>query len=32
MAEPGTRLVVDCRGKMTEAEIAKGPFYRRQTA
>jgi len=32
MAEPGTKLVVDCRGKMTEAEVVKGPFYRRQTA
>ena len=32
LAEPGTRIVVDCRGKMAEAEIVKGPFYRRQTA
>jgi len=32
LAEPGTKLVVDCRGKMTEAEVVKGPFYRRQTA
>jgi aminomethyltransferase len=31
-AEPGSRLLVDCRGKMIEAEIVKGPFYRRQTA
>jgi aminomethyltransferase len=31
-AEPGTRLVVDCRGKPTAAEVVKGPFYRRQTA
>jgi aminomethyltransferase len=31
-AEPGGRLVVDCRGKMTEAEIVKGPFYKRGTA
>jgi aminomethyltransferase len=28
-AEPGTRLLVDCRGKMTEAEVVKGPFYKR---
>jgi aminomethyltransferase len=32
LAEPGQRLTIDCRGKMTEAEIVKGPFYRRQTA
>jgi aminomethyltransferase len=31
LAEPGTRLVVDCRGKMIEAEVVKGPFYRRPT-
>ncbi len=29
MAEPGGKLVVDCRGKMIEAEIVKGPFYQR---
>jgi aminomethyltransferase len=28
-AEPGTRLVVDCRGKFIEAEVVKGPFYKR---
>ena len=28
-AEPGTRLVVDCRGKLAEIEIVKGPFYKR---
>jgi aminomethyltransferase len=32
LAEPGTKIVVDCRGKMAGAEIVKGPFYRRQTA
>jgi aminomethyltransferase len=32
LAEPGTKLVVDCRGKMAEAEVVKGPFYRRQSA
>jgi aminomethyltransferase len=32
LAEPGQRLLVDCRGKLTESEIVKGPFYRRQTA
>lgn len=26
---PGTRIVVDCRGKPTEAEVWKGPFYKR---
>ncbi len=28
-AEPGMRIVVDCRGKPAQAEIVKGPFYRR---
>jgi aminomethyltransferase len=28
-ADPGTHLVVDCRGKMVEAEVVKGPFYKR---
>jgi aminomethyltransferase len=32
MAVPGTRLVVDCRGKMIDAEVVKGPFYRRKAA
>jgi aminomethyltransferase len=32
LAAPGTRLLVDCRGKMIEAEVVKGPFYRRPTA
>jgi aminomethyltransferase len=31
-AEPGTRIVIDCRGKPAQAEIIKGPFYRRQGA
>ena len=26
---PGTRLVVDCRGKRVDAEVVKGPFYKR---
>jgi aminomethyltransferase len=25
----GTRIVVDCRGKRVDAEIVKGPFYKR---
>jgi len=29
LAAPGGSLVVDCRGKMIEAKIHKGPFYRR---
>ena len=29
LAEPGTRLTVDCRGKFVEAEVVKGPFYKR---
>jgi aminomethyltransferase len=32
MAKPGGRLLVDCRGKMIEAKIVKGPFYRRPPA
>lgn len=28
-AQPGTRIVIDCRGKPAQAEIVKGPFYRR---
>ena len=30
LAEPGTRLVIDCRGKLIDAEVVKGPFYKRQ--
>lgn len=29
LAAPGTTLIVDCRGKMIEAEIVSGPFYKR---
>jgi aminomethyltransferase len=29
MAEVGTRLMVDCRGKLIEAVVAKTPFYKR---
>ena len=32
LAEPGQRLAVDCRGRMIEAEVVKGPFYKRQGA
>ncbi len=28
-AQPGTRLVVDCRGKPAAAEVVAGPFYKR---
>jgi len=28
-ATPGTGIVVDCRGKAIEAEVWKGPFYKR---
>jgi aminomethyltransferase len=31
-AEPGTRIVIDCRGKPAQAEVIKGPFYRRKAA
>ncbi len=29
LAEPGTSITVDCRGKPARAEIVKGPFYKR---
>lgn len=29
LAEPGTRLHIDCRGKLVEAEVVKGPFYKK---
>jgi aminomethyltransferase len=29
LSEPGQRLFVDCRGKRIEAEVVKGPFYKR---
>jgi aminomethyltransferase len=32
LEQPGTTLVIDCRGKMVEAEVVKGPFYRRAQA
>jgi aminomethyltransferase len=32
LADPGRSLVVDCRGKLADAEIVKGPFYKRPTA
>jgi len=32
LAEPGSKLLVDCRGKMVEAEVVKGPFYKRGKA
>jgi len=30
--QPGRRLFIDCRGKRIDAEVVKGPFYRRPTA
>jgi aminomethyltransferase len=29
LARAGARLLIDCRGKQTEAEVVEGPFYRR---
>jgi aminomethyltransferase len=29
MSEPGTRLLVDCRGKDVDAVVVSTPFYRR---
>jgi aminomethyltransferase len=31
-AEPGTQIVIDCRGKPALAEVVKGAFYRRKGA
>jgi len=31
LAEPGTQLEIDCRGKRAAAEVVKGPFYRRRS-
>jgi aminomethyltransferase len=30
LADPGTRVIVDCRGKLVPAEVVNGPFYKRQ--
>jgi aminomethyltransferase len=30
LANPGTVIRVDCRGKLVDAEVVKGPFYKRQ--
>jgi glycine cleavage system T protein (aminomethyltransferase) len=32
LAEPGTALQVDCRGKIVPVEVVKGPFYKRSKA
>ena len=29
LSDPGAKLVIDCRGKLVEAEIVSGPFYKR---
>ena len=29
LAEPGQRLLIDCRGRLAQADVVKGPFYRR---
>jgi aminomethyltransferase len=26
---PGTKLSIDCRGKRVDAEVVRGPFYKR---
>jgi aminomethyltransferase len=31
LVEPGQRLAIDCRGRLAEAQVWKGPFYRRGT-
>jgi aminomethyltransferase len=31
LSEPGTVLTIDVRGKRAQAEVVKGPFYRRAT-
>ena len=30
LSEPGTPLTIDCRGKLIEAAVVKGPFYQRR--
>jgi aminomethyltransferase len=29
LSSPGAKLVIDCRGKLVDAEIVSGPFYKR---
>jgi aminomethyltransferase len=31
LAQPGTRLQIDCRGKIAAAEVTSGPFYKRRS-
>jgi aminomethyltransferase len=31
LAQPGTRLQIDCRGKTAAAEVVQGPFYKRRS-
>ena len=31
LSVPGTKLQVDVRGRMADAEVIKGPFYRRDS-
>ena len=31
LAQPGTRLQIDCRGKSAAAEVVSGPFYKRRS-
>ncbi len=31
LAQPGTRLQIDCRGKSAAAEVVQGPFYKRRS-
>ena len=31
LSVPGTKLQIDVRGRIAEAEVIKGPFYRRDT-
>ena len=31
LAQAGTRLQIDCRGKTAAAEVVKGPFYKRRS-
>jgi glycine cleavage system aminomethyltransferase T len=30
LSEPGTKFLVDCRGKSIEAVVVKTPFYKRR--
>ena len=30
LTDPGTQLMIDCRGRMVETKVVLGPFYSRR--